>query len=101
MSKRTSHTLYKMPHRLTIPFNPDGGRRTFDFALESEGRNGWVTLRIVRVEDDPPTPSAQDDSIHYLNSFWSARRIHLDGVMRYRVVGALGLRGYTMLDYIE
>jgi hypothetical protein len=90
-----------MPHRLTVPLNSDGGVRIIEFALESEGRNGWVTLRIVRVEDDPSIVGTQDDSIHYLNSFWSARRIRLDGVTRYRVVGALGIRGYTMLDYVE
>jgi hypothetical protein len=55
----------------------------------------------VRVEDDPPIVGTQDNSIHCLNSFWSARRIHLGGVWRYRVVGAFGIRGYTMLDYVE
>ena len=90
-----------MTHRLVIPHNSDGSRRIFDFALESEGRNGWVTLRVVRVEDDPPIVGTQDNSIHCLNSFWSARRIHLGGVWRYRVVGAFGIRGYTMLDYVE
>jgi hypothetical protein len=90
-----------MTHRLIIPTNSDGGRRMFDFVLESEGRNGWVSLRLVRVEDDPPIVGAQEDSIHYLNSFWSARGIRLDGVTRYRIVGAFGIRGYTMLDYIE
>jgi len=99
MSKRTSHTLYKMPHRLTV--NSDGRSRRFEFALESEGRNGWVTLRVVHVEDDPPVEGVPEDNRCCLNSFWSARRIHLNGVMRYRLVGAFGIRDYTMLDYIE
>ena len=88
-----------MPHRLTV--NSDGRTRIFEFALDSEGRNGWVTLRVVRVEDDPPIEGEPDDNRCYLNSFWSARRIHLDGVMRYRLVGAFGIRGYTMLEYVE
>ncbi len=90
-----------MPHHLTIPLDSDGRNRRFEFALESEGRNGWVTLRVVRVEDDPPVEGMLYDRSLYLNSFWSARRIHLDGVTRYRLVGAFGVRGYTMLDYVE
>lgn len=90
-----------MTHRLIIPLNSDGGHRIFDFVLESEGRNGWVSLRLVRVEDDPPIVGAPDDSIHYLNSLWNARGIRLDGVRRYSLVGAFGVRGYTMLEYIQ
>ena len=98
-----------MPHRLTL--NSDGKRSIYDFVLESEGRNGWVKLRLIRVEDDPPIgnapaemhydPEVHDGSIHYLGSLWSARGIHLDGVMRYSLVGGFGRRGYTQLEYIE
>jgi hypothetical protein len=94
-----------MPHRLTVPINSDGARHIFDFALESEGRNGWVTLRLIRFEEDPPTGSIptefQDDRISSLGSLYKARGIHLDGVMRYSLVNAFGLRGYTQLEYIE
>ena len=93
-----------MPHRLTIPIYPDGTRHIFDFVLESEGRNGWVTLRLIRFEEDPPisvVPAAlQDDHLGSLGALFKARRIHLDGVTRYSVVNAFGLRGYTQLEYI-
>jgi hypothetical protein len=93
-----------MPHRLIVPTNADGARHIFDFVLESEGRNGWVTLRLIRFEEDPPTgiipAELQDERIGSLGSLFKARRIHLDGVTRYSVVNAFGLRGYTQLDYI-
>lgn len=93
-----------MPHRLTIPINSDGARHIFDFVLESEGRNGWVTLRLIRFEEDPPTGETpaelQDDRIGSLGALYKARGIHLNGMMRYSLVGALGLRGYTQLEYV-
>jgi hypothetical protein len=94
-----------MPYRLAIPINSDGARHIFDFVLESEGRNGWVTLRLIRFEEDPPISSIpaelQDGRIGSLGSLFKARGIHLDGVMRYSLVNAFGLRGYTRLEYLE
>ncbi len=93
-----------MPHRLTIPVYPEGTRHIFDFVLESEGRNGWVTLRLIRFEEDPPIGSIpaelKDDRLGSLGALYKARRIHLNGVTRYSVVNAFGLRGYTQLEYI-
>jgi hypothetical protein len=94
-----------MPHRLTVPINSDGARHIFDFVLESEGRNGWVTLRLIRFEEDPPITEVpaelQDDRIGSLGALYKARGIHLDGVMRYSLVNAFGLRSYTRLEHIE
>lgn len=94
-----------MPHRLTIPVYPDGTRHIFDFVLESEGHNGWVTLRLIRFEEDPAITEVpaelQDNRIGSLGSLYKARRIHLDGVTRYSLVNAFGLRGYTRLEYVE
>lgn len=104
MKARATHTptQSEMTHRLTINHSDDT-RRIFDFVLESEGRNGWVTLRLTRFVEDPPTSvipaELQDDRIGSLNSLFKARRIHLNGVTRYSLVNPFGLRGYVMLDY--
>jgi len=91
-----------MTHRLTVNHSDDTCS-ILDFVLESEGRNGWVTLRLTRFAEDPPTghipPQLQDDRIVSLNSLFKARRIHLNGVTRYSLVNPFGLRGYVMLDY--
>jgi hypothetical protein len=93
-------------HRLVL--QNDEGRRIFDFVLESTGRMGWAWLRLVRIEDDPPIdgvpaienydPAVHDGGSHYMSHLWRARGIHLDGAMRYRLVGAFGSPGYMQLE---
>jgi hypothetical protein len=94
-------------HRLIL--NHDGGRRSiYDFVLESEGRMGWAMLRLVRIEDDPSIegvpavvnydPAVHDGGSHYMSHLWRARGIHLDGAMRYSLVGAFGTPGYIQLE---
>jgi hypothetical protein len=98
-----------MTHRFVV--NHDGARRDYDFVVEREGRMGWVWLRLVRIEDDPPLPgtlgienydpAANYEEFHPMGHLWRARGIHLDGVMRYSLVGAFGKPGYIQLEYIR
>ncbi len=97
-----------MTHRYVA--NHNGTRYDYDFVLESEGRMGWVMLRLVRIEVDPPLPDMPGvenydpaviyDEFHRMAHLWRARGIHLDGAMRYSLVGAFGKPGYIQLERI-
>jgi len=72
---------------------------------------GWAWLRRFRIEDDPlivgvPAvvnydPAIHDGGSHYMFHLWRARGIHLDGAMRYRLVGAFGSPGYIQLERVD
>ena len=92
-----------MPYRL-VTF--DGGRRRiYDFEpMGEQGRQGWVYMWLMRIEDDQPLPgvpaiqtydpAVHDGGSHYMSHPWRARSKRVRGGGReYSLTGAFGNPG--------
>ena len=77
------------------------GERDFTFIVDSETRNGWAKMRLIRIEDrhqvqpdisriETYDPAIHDGGSNYMSHLWVAQRKKYKHDTYYTLVGAFG-----------